>query len=84
MMIISFLDLKKVENKITENRNMNKGTKVKIWKEFNTLSFKIVLNEYSSPKLLISEKIKKTIKLDNKQIIKDRAYLKKRSLIIFI
>ena len=80
----SFFDLKKTENNIKEIKKIKAGTYVNICNEFNPLKISITLNKQSSLKLLIKEKIKNTIKLDDKHIKRDAIYLIQRSLIIFI
>ena len=45
MMTISFFDLKKTNNKITDNKKMKIGTYTNICKEFKRLILSIILNK---------------------------------------
>ena len=78
------MDLKNIDNKITEFKKINAGTYVKIWREFKRLRFKIILNKYPSFKLPKSEKIKKITKLAVIHIEKDNINFKYSILIILI
>ena len=44
-MTISFFDLKKTDNKMTDNKKMKIGTYTNICKEFKRLIFRIILNK---------------------------------------
>ncbi len=57
---------------MTDIKKIKAGTYIKICNEFNKLNFNIVLNNNSSFKFPMREKIKKIIKLDKKQIKKDK------------
>ena len=74
--MISFLDLKKTSNKITDNKKINSGIYEMICNVFKKLILIITLNKYFSFKLPIREKIKNINKLDTKLIERDKVYFR--------